>query len=112
MISSQSGRVVVGCIDLIEQGCDRLGQIDVTGSLGQEAGEWFSAKLAAAGGKTAQFDHGLRDAEPEPDHQRLHIPGDNNSDRAAAVCSQNAELTIGAGLIGLVAEPLKMSRAR
>ena len=51
-----------GCIDLIEQGCDRLGQIDATGSLGHEAGEWTSAKLAAAGGKTAQIDHGPRDA--------------------------------------------------
>ena len=63
MVSADARRVRVsrapstGCVQLVEQGCDRTGQLGAAGGLGQQAGELFGA---------AQIIHGLREAETEP----------------------------------------------
>src|SRR5260370_4076758 len=77
---AESGSAVVSRVDLVKQGCDRLGQMSVAGSRCQQAGERFGAKFAAMCGEAAQIVRSLRDAKTESDCQRLHVPCDGRGD--------------------------------
>ncbi len=82
---TESSHALVGLVHLVERECDRLSQIGVADSLGQQASERLGAKLTAVSGKAAQIVNSLEYAQGEPDNERPRMDGDSFLDRRQRV---------------------------